>query len=81
MAKKKAVGSLKNGRDSKSKRLGLKIGNGRYVTSGNILIRQRGLKYLPGKNTKLGKDFTIYCVTPGYVGFKKKKKKTIINVI
>ncbi|MGX7576940.1 50S ribosomal protein L27 [Candidatus Vidania fulgoroideorum] len=77
MAKKKAVGSLKNGRDSKSKRLGLKKHTGNIVNKGNIIVRQIGMKYKEGINTKKGKDFTLYSIKNGIVCFKKKK----INVI
>lgn len=80
MAKKKAVGSLRNGRDSKSKRMGVKMGSGIFVYPGNIIIRQRGLKYFPGKNVNIGKDYTIYSVKKGVLFFKKTKKNTVVNV-
>ncbi|MGX7589502.1 50S ribosomal protein L27 [Candidatus Vidania fulgoroideorum] len=80
MAKKKAVGSLKNGRDSISKRLGLKKNSGSKVKIGNIILRQKGLKYKPGKNVKIGNDYTIYSIKNGYLNFKKGKK-TIVNVL
>ncbi|MGX7586226.1 50S ribosomal protein L27 [Candidatus Vidania fulgoroideorum] len=78
MAKKKAVGSLKNGRDSKSKRLGIKKFGGNYVRKGNIIIRQKGTKFKPGHNTLMGKDHTIYSIKRGIVNYNKKKKT--INV-
>ncbi|MGX7582559.1 50S ribosomal protein L27 [Candidatus Vidania fulgoroideorum] len=80
MAKKKAVGSLKNGRDSKSKRLGLKKNHGQHVLLGEIIIRQKGLKYKPGNNTGIGKDYTIYSLKSGILNFTKGLK-TRINVI
>ena len=75
MAHKKAGGSSKNGRDSKAKRLGVKKFGGETVQAGNIIIRQRGTKFFPGKNTKLGKDFTIFAVENGVVVFTEKKLK------
>ncbi|WDI79477.1 50S ribosomal protein L27 [Candidatus Vidania fulgoroideae] len=81
MAKKKAAGSLKNGRDSVSKRLGIKKFGGQKVKCGNIILRQRGTKFFPGKNTKIGKDHTIYSISNGNVFFNKNKKKKIIYVV
>ncbi|MGX7576517.1 50S ribosomal protein L27 [Candidatus Vidania fulgoroideorum] len=78
MAKKKAVGSLKNGRDSKSKRLGIKKFGGNFVKKGNIIIRQRGTKFFPGENTLMGRDHTIFSKIFGRVSFNKRNK--IINV-
>ena len=74
MAHTKAKGSTKLGRDSQSKRLGVKKFGGQKVVAGNILIRQRGTKYLPGKNVGLGKDDTIFAKIPGVVKFAKVKK-------
>ncbi|MFC1770478.1 50S ribosomal protein L27 [Candidatus Margulisiibacteriota bacterium] len=74
MAHKKGKGSTKNGRDSQSKRLGIKRYAGQFVTSGNILVRQRGTKFFPGTNTGLGKDFTIFATADGYVKFEYIKK-------
>lgn len=71
MAHKKAGGSSKNGRDSESKRLGVKRYGGEHVLAGNIIIRQRGTKYRPGKNVGLGKDHTIYALIDGQVLFSK----------
>jgi len=73
MAHKKAGGSSKNGRDSNSKRLGVKRFAGQAVTAGCILVRQRGNKFFPGQNTKCGKDFTIFATCAGKVFFKEKR--------
>jgi len=81
MAHKKGEGSVKNGRDSQSKRLGVKIFGGQPAISGNIILRQRGTVYHPGKNVGLGKDFTIFATVDGTVEFKKSKgDKTIVSV-
>lgn len=74
MAHKKAGGSTKNGRDSHSKRLGLKKFGGEAVIAGNIIIRQRGTKYRPGKNVGVGKDHTLYALIDGTVNFAVKGK-------
>lgn len=71
MAHKKAGGSSKNGRDSESKRLGVKRYGGEHVLAGNIIVRQRGTKYRPGKNVGLGKDHTIFALMDGQVMFSK----------
>ena len=82
MAHKKGEGSVKNGRDSHSKRLGVKIFGGQAVISGNIIIRQRGTVYHPGKNVGVGKDFTLFALSNGVVEFKKRKNdKTYVSVI
>jgi len=82
MAHKKGEGSVKNGRDSQSKRLGVKIYGGQPALSGNILIRQRGTQYHPGKNVGLGSDFTIFAMTNGVVEFKKgKNNRTTVSVL
>jgi large subunit ribosomal protein L27 len=70
MAHKKGGGSTRNGRDSESKRLGVKKFGGEYVRSGNIIVRQRGTKIHPGLNVGLGKDFTIFATVEGYVKFE-----------
>ena len=75
MAHKKGVGSSRNGRDSQSKRLGVKKFGGEVVIAGNILVRQRGTKHHPGLNVGLGKDHTLFALTPGVVSFKKKRRK------
>ena len=81
MAHKKGEGSVKNGRDSQSKRLGVKIFGGQAAVAGNIIIRQRGTVYPPGVNVGLGKDFTIFALTDGVVEFKKTKAdKTLVSV-
>ena len=81
MAHKKGEGSVKNGRDSHSKRLGVKIFGGQAAISGNIILRQRGTSYHPGKNVGLGRDFTIFAMTDGVVEFRKTKgDRTIVSV-
>lgn len=81
MAHKKGEGSVKNGRDSQSKRLGVKIFGGQAALAGNIIIRQRGTVYHPGKNVGVGKDFTIFALEDGIVEFKKSKgDKNIVSV-
>lgn len=81
MAHKKGEGSVKNGRDSQSKRLGVKIYGGQSAASGNIILRQRGTVYHPGKNVGLGKDFTIFALTDGVVEFRKSKgDRTTVSV-
>jgi large subunit ribosomal protein L27 len=81
MAHKKGEGSVKNGRDSQSKRLGVKIFGGQPVISGNIILRQRGTVYHPGKNVGVGKDFTLFALTDGVVEFKKRKNdRTFVSV-
>jgi large subunit ribosomal protein L27 len=82
MAHKKGEGSVKNGRDSQSKRLGVKIYGGQPVIAGNIIVRQRGTVYHPGKNVGVGKDWTLFALTDGVVEFKKSKnERTIINIV
>ena len=81
MAHKKGEGSVKNGRDSQSKRLGVKIFGGQPVVSGNIIIRQRGTVYHPGKNVGVGKDFTLFALTDGVVEFRKgKNNRSYVSV-
>lgn len=74
-AHKKAAGSTRNGRDSESKRLGVKRSDGQFVVSGNILVRQRGTKIHPGTNVKIGGDDTLYAVSDGIVKFERMGKK------
>jgi large subunit ribosomal protein L27 len=82
MAHKKGVGSSQNGRESESKRLGIKIFGGQFAKSGNIIVRQRGTVHNPGKNVGIGKDHTIFAMTDGMVEFKKKTGgKSYISVI
>jgi len=80
MAHKKGEGSVRNGRDSQSKRLGVKIFGGQPAISGNIIVRQRGTVYHPGTNVGVGKDFTLYALTDGIVEFRKTRTKTLISV-
>lgn len=77
MASKKAAGSTKNGRDSQSKRLGVKAFGGQPVTPGTIIVRQRGTTFHPGKNVKMGRDHTIYSVIDGCVKFERYDKKRL----
>ena len=72
MAHKKGAGSTKNGRDSNSKRLGIKCFGGEIVRAGNILVRQRGMKFKPGKNVGYGKDFTLFALIDGTIQFESK---------
>jgi large subunit ribosomal protein L27 len=74
MAHKKGVGSSKNGRESHSKRLGIKIFGGQEAKAGNILVRQRGTQHHPGLNVGIGKDHTLFALTDGVVTFKKGRK-------
>ncbi len=71
-ASKKGVGSSKNGRDSISKRLGVKAQQGVEVTAGSILVRQRGTRFFPGKNVGMGRDHTLYAIIPGKVAIERK---------
>jgi large subunit ribosomal protein L27 len=80
MAHKKGEGSVRNNRDSHSKRLGVKIFGGQPAISGNIILRQRGTVFHPGKNVGLGKDFTIYAIADGIVEFRKTRTKTLVSV-
>ncbi|MCG9898576.1 MAG: 50S ribosomal protein L27 [Chitinophagaceae bacterium] len=82
MAHKKGEGSVKNGRDSQSKRLGVKIYGGQPAIAGNIILRQRGTVYHPGKNVGVGRDFTLFALTDGIVNFKKgRDAKTTVSVV
>jgi len=82
MATKKAGGSSRNGRDSHSKRLGVKKFGGQYVLAGNIIVRQRGTKFYPGKNADIGKDHTIFSLINGVVNFTSgKKNRNYISVV
>lgn len=82
MAHKKGEGSVKNGRDSHSKRLGVKIYGGQPAVSGNIIVRQRGTQYHPGKNVGVGRDFTLFALTDGVVEFRKtREEKTVVSVV
>ena len=79
MAHKKGQGTSKNGRASNSKRLGVKKFGGESVLAGNIILRQRGTKYHPGANVGLGRDFTLFALTPGKVQFDKAHR--LVNVV
>lgn len=83
MAHKKAGGSVRNGRDSESKRLGVKVYGGQAVEAGNIIVRQRGTAFHPGSNVGLGRDHTIFATAAGTVKFEVKgpKNRTFISVI
>lgn len=73
MAHKKGAGSSRNGRESESKRLGVKLFGGQYAKAGNILVRQRGTKHHPGENVGIGKDHTLFALIDGQVVFQKKR--------
>ena len=82
MAHKKGVGSSQNGRESASKRLGLKIFGGQYAKAGNIIVRQRGTVHNPGKNVGMGKDHTLFALVDGVVEFKRTHKdRSYVSVI
>ena len=81
MAHKKGVGSSKNGRESASKRLGVKIFGGELCKAGNIIVRQRGTEFHPGKNIGMGSDHTLYALVDGVVTFRKtKENKSFVSV-
>ena len=81
MAHKKGVGSSKNGRESESKRLGVKIYGGQKAIAGNIIVRQRGTKHHPGENVGIGKDHTLFALTDGTVRFQKGyKNRSFVHV-
>jgi large subunit ribosomal protein L27 len=79
MAHKKGQGSVRNGRDSVSKRLGVKEFGGQYVTAGSILVRQRGSKFIAGQNVGTGRDWTLYALTDGKVLFDKHSRRVNIT--
>jgi large subunit ribosomal protein L27 len=81
MAHKKGAGSSRNGRDSQSKRLGVKLYGGQIAKAGNIIVRQRGTKHNPGLNVGLGKDHTLFALIDGEIEFKRKRdNKTYVSV-
>lgn len=81
MAHKKGVGSSRNGRESHSKRLGVKIYGGQFAIAGNIIVRQRGTVHHPGKNVGIGKDHTLFALTDGIVVFRKKaENRSFVSV-
>ncbi len=82
MAHKKGAGSSNNGRESQSKRLGVKIYGGQFAQAGNIIIRQRGTVHNPGENVGMGKDHTLYALKTGTVAFRKKRNnKSYVSVV
>ncbi|HPI54429.1 MAG TPA: 50S ribosomal protein L27 [Chitinophagaceae bacterium] len=81
MAHKKGEGSVKNGRDSHSKRLGVKIFGGQAAINGNIIVRQRGTVYHPGEGVGVGKDWTLFALKDGTVTFRKTKQKTLVSIL
>ena len=81
MAHKKGLGSSKNGRDSQSKRLGVKIFAGQEVKAGMIIVRQRGTRFRPGPGAKIGRDDTIFATRPGTVEFRTGRKGRLISVL
>ncbi|MCL1943295.1 MAG: 50S ribosomal protein L27 [Candidatus Azobacteroides sp.] len=81
MAHKKGVGSSKNGRESESKRLGVKIFGGQFAKAGNIIVRQRGTVHHPGSNVGMGRDHTLFALVPGKVVFcKKRNNRSFVSV-
>lgn len=81
MAHKKGQGSVKNGRDSQSKRLGVKKFGGEQVIAGNIIIRQRGTKWVPGTGVGIGRDYTIFAVTDGTVRFDREGRRVNVDEV
>ncbi len=81
MASKASGGSTRNGRDSRSKRLGVKRYGGQVVKAGNIIVRQRGTKIYPGANVGMGSDFTLFALKDGVVKFERRKNKKFVSVI
>ena len=81
MAHKKGVGSSRNGRDSNSQRLGIKVYGGQTVTGGSIIVRQRGSRFWPGLNVGIGKDDTIFAKTAGKVEFSTRRGRGTVNVV
>lgn len=82
MAHKKAGGSSRNGRDSAGQRLGVKIFGGEAINAGNVIIRQRGTQFHPGKNVGMGRDHTLFALSDGHVAFKKGfKRRTFVSVM
>lgn len=81
MAHKKSGGSAKNGRDSISKRLGVKIHDGQVINAGSIIVRQRGSKIKPGNNVGMGKDYTLFALISGSIKFESKKNRKYVEVV
>lgn len=80
-AHKKGLGSTRNGRDSNSKRLGVKIYGGQAARAGSIIVRQRGTKYYPGKNVGMGSDYTLFSTVDGLVQFAERRNRMHVNVV
>ena len=81
MAHKKAGGSSRNGRDSPGKRLGVKVFGGQRVIPGNIIVRQRGTRFHPGKGVGMGRDHTLFALVPGRVEFRRRLGRTYVHVV
>ncbi|MEI6792049.1 MAG: 50S ribosomal protein L27 [Actinomycetes bacterium] len=81
MAHKKGLGSSRNGRDSQSKRLGVKVFAGQAVTGGEIIVRQRGTVFRPGDGVGIGRDHTLFATAPGVVEFTRGRRGRIVNVV
>jgi len=81
MASKASGGSTRNGRDSHSKRLGVKRYGGQFVKAGNILVRQRGTRIYPGRNVGMGSDFTLFALKDGYVVFERRRRRKTVSVL
>jgi large subunit ribosomal protein L27 len=81
MAHKKGGGSSRNGRDSESKRLGVKLFGGQAAIAGNILVRQRGTRFHPGKNVGIGRDHTLFALKDGVVTFSEKDGRRLVNIV
>ncbi len=81
MAHTKSQGAVKGNRDSRSKRLGVKVYGGQKITPGSIIVRQRGTKFFPGVGVQMGRDFTLYAVGSGIVAYKTLKGKKVVEVI
>ena len=81
MASKASGGSTRNGRDSHSKRLGVKRFGGQFVKAGSIIVRQRGTRLYPGENVGMGSDFTLFALIDGFVRFDRKRGKKVVSVL
>ncbi len=80
-AHKKGLGSTRNGRDSNAKRLGVKIFGGQFAQAGNIIVRQRGTRFYPGKNVGMGSDYTLFAIADGMVEFTERRNRKHVNVV
>ena len=81
MAHTKAQGSVKGNRDSRSKRLGVKLYGGQKVTAGNIIVRQKGTKFFAGSNVLMGKDYTLFAISEGTIQFRTRNGKKLVDVV